>query len=369
MPIEICGMLLPVMDPSAATPARIGGHEVAGGRARGVDLEAVDRFARAHEESDFDTALIGYSSAAPDGLLIAQRSASVTERLGFLVSHRTGFVAPTTAARMFATLDNFCSGRVKIHVLVGGNDEDQERDGDWLGHDERYARADEYLEIMRRMWAGDGPVDFEGEYYHVRGGFSGVRSIREPHVPLYGGGGSDLSVDLCAKHCELFMFWGEPVANLVARMQDVRRAAEGYGRELRFSVSLRPILGRTESEAWERARALLDRVEEQFGGRDGERPPVMPQSEGSVRLRSVAAEAEVHDKRLWTGIAKATTAPGNSTALVGTPEQVVDSILDYYDAGITTLLIRGFDAYADTLEYGKELIPLLREEVAKRDRA
>jgi alkanesulfonate monooxygenase len=71
------------------------------------------------------------------------------------------------------------------------------------------------------------------------------------------------------------------------------------------------------------------------------------------RARGVAAEAEVH----------------NSTALVGTPEQVVDSILDYYDAGITTLLIRGFDAYADTLEYGKELIPLLREEVAKRDRA
>ena len=368
MPVEICGMLLPVMDPTAATPTRLGGHDAAGGRARGVDLPTVDLFARAHEESDFDLALIGSSSAAPDGFAIAQRSASVTERLNFLVSHRTGFLAPTYAARMAATVDNFCGGRLKIHVLVGGNDEDQQRDGDFLDHDTRYARADEYLEIMRRVWAGEGPVDFEGAHYQVQGGFSAVKSVREPRVPLYGGGGSDLSVALCARHCDLFMFWGEPVANLVARMKDVRRAAAREGRELRFSVSLRPILADTEAQAWERAHAILDRVDEQFGGRDGDRPPVMPESVGSQRLRRVADEKEVHDKRLWTAIAKATTAPGNSTALVGTPAQVADSMLDYYDAGITTFLIRGFDAYADTIDYGKELIPLLREEVAKRDR-
>jgi len=367
MPVEICGMLLPVMDASAATPVRIGGKSSAGGRARGVDLEAVDAFARAHEEAGFDTALIGSSSAAPDGFQIAQRSAAVTERLQMLVSHRTGFISPTMAARLMATTDNFCGGRLKVHVLVGGNDEDQMRDGDWLGHDERYARADEYLEIVRRVWDGRDAVDFEGDYYRVQGGFSGVRSLHEPHVPLWGGGGSRLSIDLCAKHCERFMFWGEPVATLAERIREIRAAAKTYGREIGFSVSLRPILGSTEEEAWKRADAILERVGEQFGGISGERAPIMPQSEGSTRLRKIALEREIHDKRLWTGIAKATTAPGNSTALVGTAEQIVDSLLDYYDAGISTFLIRGFDAYADTIEYGKELIPLLRSEVAKRD--
>jgi alkanesulfonate monooxygenase len=167
MPIEICGMLLPVMDVSVATPARMGGAESAGGKARGIDLEAVDAFARAHEKAGFDTALIGSSSAAPDGFQIAQRSAAVTERLQMLVSHRTGFISPTMAARLIATTDNFCEGRLKVHVLVGGNDEDQQRDGDWLGHDERYVRADEYLEILRRVWRGEGAVDFEGDHFRV----------------------------------------------------------------------------------------------------------------------------------------------------------------------------------------------------------
>jgi hypothetical protein len=58
VPIEICGMLFPVMEVNVSTPARIGGAETAGGRARGVQLEAVDLFAHAPEESGFDTALM-----------------------------------------------------------------------------------------------------------------------------------------------------------------------------------------------------------------------------------------------------------------------------------------------------------------------
>ncbi len=72
------------------------------------------------------------------------------------------------------------------------------------------------------------------------------------------------------------------------------------------------------------------------------------------------------DKRLWTEIAALTGAQGNSTSLVGTPEQVAESLLEYYDIGITTFLIRGFDPLLDTVDYGRELIPLVRQEVARR---
>jgi alkanesulfonate monooxygenase len=62
-----------------------------------------------------------------------------------------------------------------------------------------------------------------------------------------------------------------------------------------------------------------------------------------------------------------TGAAGNSTALVGTAEQVADSLLDYYDLGITHFLIRGFDPLEDAIDYGANLIPLVRKLVASRN--
>ena len=76
---------------------------------------------------------------------------------------------------------------------------------------------------------------------------------------------------------------------------------------------------------------------------------------------------DVLDKRLFTAIARATGAAGSSTALVGTPEQVAESLLDYYDVGADIFLIRGFDAYNDAIHYGRDLLPIVHAEVKKRD--
>ena len=100
----------------------------------------------------------------------------------------------------------------------------------------------------------------------------------------------------------------------------------------------------------------------------GRVPSSAPERDPCVgRELALAEQADVYDKRLWMAIAKATGAPGNTTALVGTPEQVAESILDYYDIGVTTILIRGFDPLDDAREYGRELIPLVRRGVAERD--
>jgi alkanesulfonate monooxygenase len=76
-----------------------------------------------------------------------------------------------------------------------------------------------------------------------------------------------------------------------------------------------------------------------------------------------------HDRALWTAIAKELGAPGNSTALVGSAETVAQALLDYYDIGVTTFLIRGFDPFDDAIDYGRELIPRVREEVRRREAA
>jgi len=180
-----------------------------------------------------------------------------------------------------------------------------------------------------------------------------VRRARPPADGLYTlpGGGVEL---------------GETLEQAREKIARVRAAAARHGRTIQFSLSLRPILAKTEAAAWKRADAILERTRTQraalgLGDFEG-----APRSEGSARLLAAAAQGERLDKRLWTGVARVTGAGGNSTALVGTGEQVADALLDYYDLGITTFLIRGFDPLEDAVQYGRELIPIVRETVANR---
>lgn len=335
----------------------IGGH---------VDREFVTKFARAHEDAGFDRVLIGYGSSGPDGFGVASYVASVTDRLKFLIAHRPGFVAPTLAARKVATLDQFTAGRVAIHIITGGSDGEMQRDGDWYGHDDRYRRTDEYLELMKRTWTSNEPFDHEGEFYHFAKAYSEVKPFQQPHVPIYFGGLSGPAVPVGARHADVYAMWGEPVASVQAQLQEVRDLTAQWGRKPGFSVSFRPILAANEEAAWEKARDYLERI---VALRGGVIPEYNPEAVGSQRLLGLADKSEVHDDRLWTAIARAVGASGNTTALVGTPEQVCESMLKYYDVGVTTLLIRGFEPLIDAEEYGKELIPMVRAEVAKRDKA
>ena len=107
--------------------------------------------AQAHDEGGFDRVLVGWFSNGPDGLQIAAHAGAHTKHVGFLVAHRPGFQSPTTAARAFATLDQLTSGRAAIHIISGGDDADQARDGDWLGKEDRYARTDEYVSVLKSI--------------------------------------------------------------------------------------------------------------------------------------------------------------------------------------------------------------------------
>ncbi len=329
------------------------------------DAGVVAETARIHERAGFDRVLIGYFSDAPDGFLIGAHAASVTERLAFLLAHRPGFVAPPLAARKLATLDQLSGGRLALHIIAGGSDADQAKDGDWTDHAARYRRAAEYVSLLRRTWTEPRPFDHDGEFYRTRATFSEIRCRQEPHIPIYGGGGSDQAIRALAPHVDVYMLWGEPLRDTAAFIERVRREAAPHGREPGFSLSTRPILAATDAEAWDRARSILDRVLRCRGGA----PPPKRQNVGSQRLLRAADEAEVHDTCLWTSLAAATGAQGNSTALVGSPETVARALLEYYKLGATRLLIRGYDPRPDAVQYGEELIPRLRELVAQHEAA
>lgn len=326
--------------------------------------------ARAHEYAGFDRVLVAHSSASVDGFQVASYIASQTDKLGILLAHRPGFVAPTLAARQFATLDHFSDGRLAVHVISGGDDTEQQRDGDFLDHGQRYARTDEYLDIVKQTWSSAGPFDHEGDNYRLKGQNAGVRPVNGKQVPVYFGGSSDAAIEVAGKHADVYALWGESLAQVADTIARVREAAARHGRadKIRFSLSLRPVLAETEEKAWAKADAILATATERVGqNAHFSKRPQQPQNVGSQRLLDTAAQGKVVDERLWTGITALTKAAGNSTGLVGTPEQVRDALLKYWELGVTTFLIRGFDPIPDALQYGRELIPLVRAAVAERE--
>lgn len=331
------------------------------------DKNYIAHFAKAHEDADFDRILVGYWSDQPDGFLVTAHAGAITSRIKFLLAHRPGFVAPTLAARKLATLDHLLEGRLAVHIISGGSDAEQRKDGDWLNKEERYARTDEFLTVLNKSLHGNEPYDHTGGFFRAEQAFSAIRPV-QPRLPIYFGGSSDEAIAVAAKHADVFALWGEPLAGARETVEAVRTAAALHQREISFNISFRPILGKTEAQAWEKAEFIRETTRKNLAQNNHTYGLKKPQSVGAQRLLDAAHQGERLDKRLWTGIAALVGGGYNSTALVGTPDQVSDALLDYYDLGIDSFLIRGFDPLNDAIEYGKELIPLTREKVAARHR-
>lgn len=356
-----------------------------GGSPLGVDY--LTRFARAHEEAGFDRVLVGYHATGPDSFAVAHHVLSVTSTLKVLIAHRPGFVAPTLVARGLATLDLLTGGgRVAIHHITGGDEADQRRDGDFTGHDDRYRRTAEFMDVLRRELTSSQPFDYDGEFYRVEGAFSHVKPAAQ--VPLYFGGASAPAMAAGARHADVYMLWGEPLAQIKERIRVIRGKAAACGRTVRFSLSVRPIVAATEARAWQRAERIRQATSARAaraaasgvtqvqgvlvpaGLAAGEKSLEAGESGGTVadhssvgsaRLQEQAREREVHDERLWFGVTRLTGPGGNSSALVGTPEQVARALMRYREAGVDTVLIRGFDPLEDVVDWGRELIPRIRD--------
>jgi alkanesulfonate monooxygenase len=336
-----------------------------------LDVGYIETLSKAHENAGFDRALLAFHATMPDCLQVGQHIASVTERLNIFIAQRPGFTAPTLFARQFATLDHFTKGRISLNVITGGDSNELAQDGNTIDDkDERYARTKEFLDVVRLEWTSDKPFDYNGKYYQVRRGFSQIKPYQKDGIPVFIAGASDAAIEVAGHHADVFALWGETYEEVSKQLAKVKAACAKTGRAVpRFSLSFRPILADTEEKAWAKAQWTLDRAKAVQNKTGYTRKPGGPLNEGSKRLLALAAQGERLDKRLWTGMAALTDARGNSTSLVGTPDQVAESLAEYHDLGIDIFLIRGFDPLIDCIEYGRELMPRTKQVIAERSKA
>src|SRR5882762_7138920 len=134
------------------------------------DMEGWLKFARHAEEAGIESVLLSFSRYEPDTVFVACAVGQATTKLKFIVAYRSGLMQPATFVQQVNTLSALIEGRVALNMVAGSSTAEQRGYGDFLEHDERYARAEEFLAICHSFWRNDSEVNFEGKYYRVERG-------------------------------------------------------------------------------------------------------------------------------------------------------------------------------------------------------
>lgn len=313
--------------------------------------------ARAADRLGYTGVLTPTGTWCEDAWLTAAALLAETERLKFLVAFRPGLVPPTLAAQQAATFQRFSEGRLLLNVVTGGEDSEQRRFGDWLDHDQRYARTGEFLDIVTAVW-GQESVDFDGTFYRVRDGR--VSAPPDPIPQLYFGGSSPAALPIAARYVDVYLTWGEPPPAAAAKIAAVRAAAESHGRSLRYGIRLHTISRDTSAEAWAVAEKLVaELTPEQV--EKATRMHASSQSEGQRRMTALHGgrldNLEVYPN-LWAGVGL--VRGGAGTSLVGSHEEVANLLCEYHSAGFDEFILSGYPHLEEAYWFAEGVLPLLR---------
>ena len=333
-----------------------GSRVLESGTERAPDIGYIGQIARSAEQLGFDAALTPTSSWCEDAWIITAALTQVTERLRFLVAFRPGLQSPLLAAQMAATYQRISGGRLALNVVVGGDDVEQRRHGDTLGKEERYARAGEFLHVVRSLGGGE-PVDFHGRHLSVEGAQIVAPEVR-PDVYL--GGSSAAAMDVAARHADVYLTWGEPPSQVAQKLDEVRARAAVAGRTLRFGIRLHVIARDSAEEAWAEAQRLLDGLSPEAIAR-AQAVQRASGSEGQARMVALhggRTDALEVAPNLWAGVGL--VRGGAGTALVGSHADVADRIAEYHALGIDEYILSGYPHLEEAYRVGEGVTPELR---------
>lgn len=332
---------------------------------RKPSFDYIKSIAQAAEKGGFSTLLLPTGAACLDSLAVAANLIGQTEKLKFLFAVRPGSMSPATFAKQFATVDYWSEGRALVNIVTGGSPTELASQGDFLDHSARYRRTREYIQILKKYFTEE-QFSFEGEYFTLKDTSLFPKPTVTPEI--YFGGASDVGKDVAAAESDVYMLWGETYEATKQRIEEMKERTAEYGRQLSYSVSFQVILGETEEKAYEKANKIVSQSKEAIFAQKNDEA-YKGESVGVRRLHELMESGKDNNftigPNLWAGLTQVLS--GNSIALVGTPEQVTDRIIEFVDLGFDKVLLRGFPHLETIEEIGELVIPKVREKLAARE--
>ena len=326
-------------------------------------LETLTSHARALEDHGWRGALIGAGWGRPDTFTVAAALTARTTTFEPLIAIRPGYWRPANFASAAATLDHLSGGRVRINIVSGQDNLAAygDNEGDQA---QRYARTREFMRLVRLLWTEED-VTFAGEHFRVAG--STVQPRLEArgerrHPRLYFGGASEAAERTSATESDVQLFWGEPLEGVRERIERLKRLSRDLDRDLpplEFGLRITTFVRDTTEQAWADAEAKVAEMADgkDQGWRDHRRTFV---AEGQKRLLDLQSQGEVLDDNLYTTPGKYGGGGAGTTWLVGSPQDVANSLLKYQALGISHFVLSDTPYLEEIKRQGDQLLPLLR---------
>jgi alkanesulfonate monooxygenase len=313
------------------------------------DMEGWEYFARRAEAAGIDSILISFSRYEPDPLIVSCALGRATTKLKFIAAYRAGLIEPTIFIQQVNTLSALIDGRLSLNIVAGSSRDEQHGYGDFLAHDERYARAEEFLAVCHAFWRNSDDVNFIGNYYRVEKGrlhtpFVGAnRSAPE----IYVSGHSEPSARLACSQGSSWLRVIDTPENLEAAV--ARARACGIAVCLRMCLVCRP----TRAEAIQVVKELLP------ADQDENTVKLKDDSQMYQEARTVPTNGYWLNDSIWTGF-----VPHYGpvwTTLLGSPQELAQAFLRYKQIGVTEFIISGWPEVDEMVNFSQEVLPLVRE--------
>ncbi|MBR0857737.1 NtaA/DmoA family FMN-dependent monooxygenase [Bradyrhizobium liaoningense] len=314
-------------------------------------------FDRYKERSD-EAVRYGVCWPPHDPVVLLSALAAATDRLGLAVTLSISAIHPYQAVRSLSTLDYMSGGRIGWNIVTGHLRGEHRALGlNQLDHDQRYDRADEYMEVCHALWSGvregalkvdkasgvyadPAKVDIirhEGKYFRCHTVPPALPS-RQGHPVLFQAGSSGRGQRFAQKHADVVFSIQPHMTGMKTFMQELR-AASGTGAPPKVTFGVQPVLGSSEAEAKRRlddfaSRIPLDAALSRLSGSLGvdfsqvelDLPLEEQQTQASQGLmKAMSASFENRRFTLREAAVRWGLAVG-MPQLVGTPEQVADQL-------------------------------------------
>ncbi|WP_404373538.1 LLM class flavin-dependent oxidoreductase [Sphingomonas sp. MMS24-J45] len=264
----------------------------------------------------------GIEQPALDAWSTAAALAAVTESIELMVAVRPNFHHPALFAKAAANIDRIANGRLALNVVSSWwADEARQYGLQFDQHDDRYARTEEWLQVVDGLWSEER-FDFQGQFYNTEAAICSPKPARKPVV--YAGGESEKAKAMIAARCDAYVMHGDPVEAVAPKIADMaaRREAVG-GAPMQYGMAAYAIVRDSEAEAKRELARITSVTELPAGYANFDQWLSGTQLEREMKI----AEYSVSNRGLRPN-------------LVGTPEQLRERIAEYEAAGLDLLLLQ-----------------------------